>query len=89
MSYVYILESVTNGRYYIGSTDNLKLRLNHHTGGHTPSTRRFGKINLVFSQEYTSLKEAGIIERKLKKLKRRDYIERIVKDGFIKMKVEH
>lgn len=87
MPHVYILESITDGRYYIGSTINLESRLKHHISGHTPSTKRFGKIKLVFSQEYTSLKEARIIEKKLKKLKRKDYIQKIIDDGYIKIKV--
>ncbi len=86
MTYVYILESITDGRYYIGSTVDLKKRLNHHVGGHTPTTKRFGKVKLVFKQEYDSLKDARIIEKKLKKLKRKDYIRKIIEDGFIKMR---
>lgn len=84
MAYVYILESLDNGRYYIGSTIDLDERLKHHFGGFTPSTKRFGEIKLVFSQYYVNLKDARSIEKKLKKLKRRDYINKIVKDGFIK-----
>lgn len=86
MPHVYILESINDGRYYIGSTDDLELRIKHHISGHTPSTKRFGKIKLVFSQEYETLKEARIIEKKLKKLKRKDYLQKIIQDGFIKMK---
>ncbi|MFZ2975290.1 MAG: GIY-YIG nuclease family protein [Candidatus Moraniibacteriota bacterium] len=86
MPHVYILESINDGRYYIGSTADLKSRIKHHIGGHTPSTKRFGKIKLVFSQEYATLKEVRIIEKKLKKLKRKDYLQKIIKDGFIKIK---
>ncbi len=84
MAYVYILKS-NNGKYYIGSTLNLVARLRHHKGGFTPSTKRLGQMNLVFKQEYPNLKEARFVEVKLKRLKRKDYIEKIVKDGFIKM----
>ncbi len=87
MAYVYFLKSLRDGRYYIGSTDNLEKRLKHHMGGHTPSTKRFGGIELVFKQWYESLKDARIIEMKLKKLKRKDYLDKIIKDGFIKMGV--
>ncbi|KKW02101.1 MAG: hypothetical protein UY52_C0024G0017 [Parcubacteria group bacterium GW2011_GWC2_49_9] len=38
---------------------------------------------LVLSQEYPTLVEARRIERRIKKFKRKDYIEKIVKDGFI------
>lgn len=85
MAWVYILRS-EQGRYYIGSTDNLKNRMRHHKGGFTPSTKRLGKVELIFSQEYSTLNEARLIERKLKILKRRDYIEKIIQDGEIRMR---
>jgi len=85
MSWVYILEN-EDGKYYIGSTTNLDNRLKHHQGGHTPSTKRLGRLKFVFSQEYKLLKSARIIERKLKKLKRKDYIKKIIEQGTIKMR---
>mgnify|MGYP001599367249 CR=1 FL=1 len=84
MAYVYILQS-SQGKFYIGSTENLEQRLKHHKGGYTPSTKRLGEIALVFSQEYSSLKKAREIELRLKKLKRKDYIEKIVRDRVITM----
>ncbi|MCI0619914.1 GIY-YIG nuclease family protein [Candidatus Wolfebacteria bacterium] len=82
MAHVYILKS-EGGRYYIGSTTNIQERLRHHTGGYTPSTKKLGKLQMVFSQEYPTISEARYIEQWLKKLKRRDYIEKIVKEGTI------
>lgn len=87
MSFVYILKSRKSNKYYIGSTTDLKNRIKHHKGEHTPSTKRLGDVDLVFSQEYNSVSDARKIEFKLKKLKRRDYIEKIIKDGFIKIKI--
>lgn len=84
MPFVYILKN-EKGNYYIGSTIDIEKRLKHHTGGHTPSTYRMGKLALVFSQKFETLKEARNVESRLKKLKRHDYINRIVKDGIIKM----
>ena len=86
MAYVYILESLVDGRYYVGSTINLETRLRHHVNGGTPSTKRYGKIKLVFSQEYGSLEKARYIEKRLKKLRRKDYLAKIINDGFIKIK---
>lgn len=86
MTFVYILENSKN-KYYIGSTTDLESRLRHHFGGHTPSTKKLGQLKLVLSQKYITLKEARAIEKKLKKLKRKDYIEKIIKDGFIKMRL--
>lgn len=85
MAHVYILES-DSGKYYIGSTNNLHERLKHHFGGYTPSTKRLCTLHLVLDQEYSSLEDARYIESRLKKLKRKDYFERIIKDGFIKIK---
>jgi len=42
------------------------------------------KPTLVFSQEVKSLSLARGLERKIKNWKRRDYIEKVVKDGYIK-----
>lgn len=44
-----------------------------------------GKLNLVFSQMFDTLEEARRIEIKLKHLKRKDYIEKIIKEGYIKI----
>ncbi|MCH7756741.1 GIY-YIG nuclease family protein [Patescibacteria group bacterium] len=68
MAHVYILQN-KHEKFYIGSTTNLSKRLKHHDGGHTPSTKRLGKMRLVFSQEYEKLSDARSIERKLKQLK--------------------
>ena len=87
MPFVYILQSLKDYRYYIGSTINLNNRLKHHLSGGTPSTKRFGGVELIFKQEYKTLKEARYIEKRLKKLKRKDYLDKIIKDGFIKITI--
>lgn len=81
--YVYILKD-EDGKFYIGSTNNLERRLLVHGRGHAKTTRRMNQPILVLSQEYTTLLEARKVELKLKKLKRKDYIEKIVADGYIK-----
>jgi putative endonuclease len=86
MAFVYIIKSVKSGRFYIGSTINLERRLIQHEKGANNSTRNYGEIKLIFSQEYSTVREARIIERKLKKLKRKDYLKKIVEDGFIRTK---
>ena len=84
MSFVYILKT-TSGKYYIGSTNDLDARMKHHKGGYTKSTKALGEVELIFKQEYYTLGEARRIERRLKNLKRKDYIENIIRDGYIKM----
>ncbi len=39
---------------------------------------------MVFKQELSTLKQAREIERKLKSWKRKDFVEKIIKDGIIK-----
>jgi len=39
----------------------------------------------VFKQQYDSLEKARFIERKLKRLKWKDYLKKIIKDNFIKL----
>jgi putative endonuclease len=85
-AYVYILRDVDN-RYYIGSTDNIDRRIKQHLYGHTLTTRRMKHFKLVLSQSYPSLEVARKIELKLKKLKRKDYITKMIEDGYIKMKI--
>ena len=58
----------------------------HQSKSHTHTTKRLGKLDLIFSQEYHSLDDARSVERKLKKLKRRDYIEKVIKEGNIRIK---
>ncbi len=82
MNVVYILKSIKD-RYYIGSTTDIDRRLRQHAKGQTPSTRRLGQMELVFKQEFDNLKQARLIEAWLKKLKRKDYIEKIITDGKI------
>lgn len=83
---VYILKD-KNSHLYIGSTCNLGRRIIQHKNGHTQTTKNMNNPALVFAQEYESLEYAREIERRLKKLKRRDYIEKIIKEGYVKMTV--
>jgi predicted GIY-YIG superfamily endonuclease len=82
---VYILEDVS-GKRYIGSSDNLNRRLAHHKYGGTATTKRMGEFRVVLAQEFPTLLEARKIELRLKKFKRRDFIDKIIRDGVIKLR---
>lgn len=81
---VYILQD-ENGKFYVGSTIDVEKRLKQHFAGHTQTTRNMKNPKLVMKQEVDSLIIARKIETRLKKLKRKDYIEKIVVDGYIKI----
>jgi len=81
--YVYILRSIRNRRFYIGSTDNIERRLKEHKEGMCHTTKRFLPVELVLYQKYDSLTRARDIELRLKRMKRKDIIQRIVNEGKI------
>ncbi len=83
MPSVYILQNHITGTYYIGSTTDLARRMKQHVSGQTPTTKKSHAISLVFSQEYNTLREAREIERRIKKWKRKDFIDKIVIDQEI------
>jgi predicted GIY-YIG superfamily endonuclease len=63
---VYILKG---SRYYVGSTNDLNRRLIEHKRGQTETTKRIGKWDLVEFLPCTTLDEARILERKIKRSK--------------------
>jgi len=84
MTYVYILQSQKNGRYYIGSANNPQKRLHEHNDGQVTATKYIRPLVFVFEQMFITQKEARGVEAKLKKFKSRRVIEQIIFDGIIK-----
>ena len=83
---IYILQSLKNNRYYIGSTKNIEKRLKLHNTGRVKATKYILPLKLVFIQEFENVKIARQVEYKLKLKKSRIIIERIINDGEIKFK---
>ena len=83
--YVYILQD-ERGRFYVGSTVDVLRRIRQHAQSHTQTTSNMLNPTLKLVQEYSSLELARKIERKLKDMKRKDYIEKMIKDGYIKLR---
>ena len=57
MWYVYILRSKKDGRLYVGSTDDLKRRLEEHREGRCESTRPRRPLEL---EAYVAVKDESI-----------------------------
>jgi len=74
MYYVYILESISTGRYYIGSTKNVENRLRKHNAGHSAATKGYRPWKLIHIEEFQAHGDALRREYEIKRHKSRAYI---------------
>jgi putative endonuclease len=66
MYYVYILLSKKDGKFYIGYTDNLKLRFKEHNEGRVRSTKARRPFELIYYEAFLNKYDAYIREKWLK-----------------------
>jgi putative endonuclease len=69
MYFVYIIYASSYDKYYIGSTNNLKRRLNQHNNGENKSTKPYTPYEYRWVTKKDSRREAEILERKIKNFK--------------------
>jgi putative endonuclease len=74
MYYVYILHSIAEGKYYIGSTKNVTRRIARHNARMVPSTKRYCPWKLIYSEVFNTLPEARSREREIKAWKNPTYM---------------
>ena len=67
--FVYILRSLKDNKYYIGSTLDVDARLRFHNNGLQRSTRNRVPFELVYTEELSDKKEALKRENKIKSYK--------------------
>lgn len=77
--YVYILFSEALNKYYIGSTQNISIRLEKHLQSHKGFTSKAKDWVLVYSEEFKTRTEAIRRERQIKKWRSRIMIEKLFK----------
>ena len=65
MFYVYILKSKKDNNFYIGSTNDLKRRINEHNSGLVFSTKSRMPFELVYYEAYKSESDARNREKSL------------------------
>jgi putative endonuclease len=85
MSYVYILQSESTSRFYIGCTEQIGTRLAEHQRGQTISTRKRGPWALVYQERFSTLSEALLRERQLKSWKSHRSIQELIESSKVKI----
>ncbi|MCK4558966.1 MAG: GIY-YIG nuclease family protein [Calditrichia bacterium] len=84
--FFYILYSSKIDQYYIGSSHDPATRLTYHNKSIKGWTRRGRPWILAFKKPFDTKKEAQFWERKIKKQKRKDIIEIIIRNEFLWIK---
>lgn len=69
MWFVYVLKSLKDGKYYIGSTSDLERRLSQHNRGSNTSTKNRRPLELIYSETYNTEREAVSREFQIKSYK--------------------
>lgn len=67
MFYTYVLQSEKTGKFYIGSTNNLKRRFSEHNAGQSTYTKTARPWVLIYYEAYQALLLARRREQALKK----------------------
>ena len=80
-AYTYILQSMADGTYYVGATQNLPQRLAKHNSGATTFTRTRRPWQLVYAEEYPTKTAALQRELQIKRRKSRLYIEQLIRSA--------
>jgi putative endonuclease len=76
--YVYILQSLKDNKYYIGSTSDAPARLHYHNAGLQRSTRHRIPFTLILFEEYPSKEEALKREKQIKSWKVGDVFKKLI-----------
>ncbi len=85
--YLYIIQSIKNNMFYVGSTIDIINRLKEHNNGEVKATRNKGPWIIKFTKQYKTIKEAKQVEYKFKKMKSRKILKKIIQEQDIKISV--
>lgn len=83
MCTTYILQSEKDGKFYIGSTENIEKRIERHNKGYSRYTKSRGPFKIVYQEHYNTVSEAKKREYYLKSLKSRKALEKLIHGAFV------
>ncbi|NJN76966.1 MAG: GIY-YIG nuclease family protein [Saprospiraceae bacterium] len=90
MHFVYILHSKKLKRYYIGETYDVELRLNQHNEGFYNKnnyTKKGQPWELIFQLKCNTKEQAQKIEKHIKKMKSKKYLQNFMEYKEIRYKL--
>ena len=76
--FVYILRSLKDGRYYIGSASDLEKRIERHNRGGNISTKNRRPLELVYFEIYNTRVEALCREKTIKSYKGGEAFKKLI-----------
>ncbi len=89
MYYIYVLQSLKDGNFYTGYTNDLKKRLGMHNDRKIESTKNRVPFNLVYYESSLNQKDALRREKYLKTTYGRRYIKNRIKNYLDSLKILH
>ncbi len=78
MYLTYILKSLKSNKFYVGYSGDFKNRLALHNNNVVFATKNKGPWQLIYSEQFTSEKDAIARERQIKSWKSRKAIEKLI-----------
>ena len=78
MFYTYILFSEKAKKYYVGSCQDITIRLSRHNTGATPSTKHGRPWKLAYFETFETKTEALTREKQIKSMKSKIYILKLI-----------
>jgi putative endonuclease len=76
----FLIQSLKDGTYYVGATQDLDSRLERHNQGRSQYTNSKRPWELVYSAEYPNKSEAMKREYAIKRNKSKTYIEALIRN---------
>ncbi|MCK6616578.1 MAG: GIY-YIG nuclease family protein [Cyclobacteriaceae bacterium] len=83
MFFVYILQSLKSGRFYVGQTHDLNKRLEEHNSDQAGHTKKEQPWKILWQQQVNARADALALERKIKKRGAKRFLQdsSIIKPG--------
>ena len=79
MIFVYAIQSLKDGRIYVGMSENVNKRIEQHNNGLTFSTKGFRPWNLIYTEVFPDKTEARKKEKYLKSGIGKEFLKSILK----------